>query len=252
MGFDVSFHPINENEIREWYFDAMSDDKKIDVLAREHDIDDFYREKYREVIRSGREIDASEVFDVTHSFRVAVVQGFFRTYFYTRGSAFTFLIEQKPEYKKYLKPWKDILGREPGMRVHDQIIENYCGGVYIPPEQVAPLIEDYEKDETLKAALDGVFSEGNIAVFLKALNFAKDGGFGILEATEVVEPNPLDLNASVSYSNLYHCDTEGPLLYSEIAARQIAEAIEMSKAGQANGESEDKPKKGFFSRLFGK
>lgn len=47
----------------------------------------------------------------------------------------------------------------------------------------------------------------------------------------MVEPNPIDLNRSESFSNLFNCDTQGALIYADIAAQQIGEAIERDKAG---------------------
>lgn len=47
----------------------------------------------------------------------------------------------------------------------------------------------------------------------------------VLEATEVVEPNPIAPNESTSYSNLYHCDRDGVYLYIDMAIRQIAQAM---------------------------
>lgn len=44
---------------------------------------------------------------------------------------------------------------------------------------------------------------------------------GILEATEVIEPNIKDLNNSSSYSNLLHCDIEGPLLFQQETMKQL-------------------------------
>ena len=29
MGYDVSYHPINENEIKQWYFDALKSARDI-------------------------------------------------------------------------------------------------------------------------------------------------------------------------------------------------------------------------------
>ena len=37
----------------------------------------------------------------SHGFYIAVIQGFFRDYYYTRGSGFSFLVEEKPEYARY-------------------------------------------------------------------------------------------------------------------------------------------------------
>ncbi|MNI03785.1 hypothetical protein D3C73_566930 [compost metagenome] len=82
-------------------------------------------------------------------------------------------------------------------------------------------MEDYHNKVEIKSELDQLFSEGRISIFLKALNFAKEHGLGLLEATEVVEPQPFDLNESKSYSNLFNCDKEGPLLYQAAAFEQI-------------------------------
>ena len=48
-------------------------------------------------LRVGAETESNELFDKSHGFYIAVIQGFFRDYYYTRGSAFSFLVEQKPE-----------------------------------------------------------------------------------------------------------------------------------------------------------
>ena len=246
MGFDVSYHPISEPELREWYFAALEDDSLVDTLAARHGIEDFYRDKYRSTLNTGRETSPGQSFDKTHAFYAAVVQGFFRTYFYIRGGDFSFAIEANPDYARYTKPWTEILGREIVQPVENRIVENYCGGVYIPADQVLRLLSDIETDAAIRAHLErSVFGAGTLEVFLKALCFARDGGFGLLEATEVVEPNPLDLNNSASYSNLFHCDTTGPLLYADTARRQIAEAMK-------NAPPDDAPPKkgGFFQQLF--
>ena len=67
--------------------------------------------------------------------------------------------------------------------------------------------------------------DGQLAVLKKALTAAAELGVGLLEATEVVEPNPIAPNESTSYSNLYHCDRDGVYLYIDMAIRQIAQAM---------------------------
>jgi hypothetical protein len=253
MGFDVSYHPVSEAEMMEWYFGALEDDTRIDELAKKYGIDDFYREKYRDTINVGRQATAEEYFDKSHSYFAAIVQGFFRTYFYIRGGAFTFAVEADPSYGRYTKSWANILGREIEQPVANKIIENYCGGVYIPAGQVSRLLEDIETDSDIRAELEGeVFGEGTMTVFLKALRHAREHGLGLLEATEVVEPNPTDLNASTSYSNLFNCDRDGPLLYAETARKQIAQAIAASEKDKGNAANDPSKKKrgGFFRNLF--
>ena len=103
MGYDVSFHPISPEEMREWYFTPLTwiqqgQEEKVLALAAQYGIEDFYAEKYLDTLRVGAETESNELFDKSHGFYIAVIQGFFRDYYYTRGSAFSFLAEEKPEY----------------------------------------------------------------------------------------------------------------------------------------------------------
>ena len=77
--------------------------------------------------------------------------------------------------------------------------------------------------------LGGVWSDGQLAVLKKALVTAAGLDVGLLEATEVVEPNPIHPNGSTSYSNLYHCDRDGVYLYIDTVSRQIKDAIRESE-----------------------
>ena len=111
MGYDVSFHPISPEEMREWYFTPLTwiqqgQEEKVLALAAQYGMEDFYAEKYLNTLRVGAETEADELFDKSHGFYIAVIQGFFRDYYYTRGSAFSFLVEQKPEYARYFTSWE--------------------------------------------------------------------------------------------------------------------------------------------------
>ena len=113
MGYDVSFHPISPEEMREWYFTPLTwiqqgQEEKVLALAAQHGMEDFYAEKYLNTLRVGAETESNELFDKSHGFYIAVIQGFFRDYYYTRGSAFSFLVEQKPEYARYFTSWEQI------------------------------------------------------------------------------------------------------------------------------------------------
>ena len=106
MGYDVSFHPISPEEMQEWYFGPLTwvqqgREEKVLALAAQYGMEDFYAEKYLDTLRVGAGTGPDELFDKSHGFYIAVIQGFFRDYFYTRGSAFSFLVEQKPEYARY-------------------------------------------------------------------------------------------------------------------------------------------------------
>ena len=220
MGYDVSFHPISPEEMREWYFGPLTwvqqgREEKVLALAAQYGMEDFYAEKYLDTLRVGAGTGPDELFDKSHGFYIAVIQGFFRDYFYTRGSAFSFLVEQKPEYVRYFTPWEQIVPAVFPNPAENRIIENYCSGVYLSPDQAAQLLQD----------LEGLWCDGQLAVLKKALTAAVELGTGLLEATEVVEPDPISPNESTSYSNLYHCDRDGVYLYIDMAMKQIAQAM---------------------------
>ena len=234
MGYDVSFHPISPGEMREWYFTPLTwiqqgQEEKVLALAAQHGMEDFYAEKYLNTLRVGAETESNELFDKSHGFYIAVIQGFFRDYYYTRGSAFSFLVEQKPEYARYFTSWEQITPVSFPNPMQNRIIENYCSGVYLSPDQVIQLLKDMEQDPKVLEDLEGLWSNGQIAVLKKALSAAARLKTGLLEATEVVEPNPIRPNESTSYSNLYHCDRDGVYLYMDTVSRQIEDAIRKSE-----------------------
>ena len=78
--------------------------------------------------------------------------------------------------------------------------------------------------------MEGLWCDGQLAVLKKALTSAVELGAGLLEATEVVEPDPISPNESTSYSNLYHCDRDGVYLYIDTVSGQLADAIRNSEA----------------------
>ena len=239
MGYDISYHAIGKDEISQWYFEPLKlaqkgDFESIAQIAREAGMDEFYVEKYADGFRSALQYGRQGIFNKTHGFHIAVAQGYFREYFYTRGTAFSFLAEQSSKFKPYISDWREVLPAEFlaefSGEIHNEIVENYCCGAYLGADNVQKLLRDYEADGDVKSAVDEFYAQ-NLPVFLKALNLARELGVGLLEATEVVEPNPIDLNKSESFSNLFNCDTQGALIYAEIAAQQIGEAIERDKAG---------------------
>ena len=108
MGYDVSFHPISPDEIQEWHFTPLTwiqqgQEEKVLALAMQHGIEDFYAEKYLDTLRVGAETEPDELFDKSHGFYIAVIQGFFRDYYYTRGSAFSFLAEPQAGHDQEIK-----------------------------------------------------------------------------------------------------------------------------------------------------
>ena len=199
MGYDVSFHPISPEEMREWYFTPLTwiqqgQEEKVLALAAQHGMEDFYAEKYLNTLRVGAETESNELFDKSHGFYIAVIQGFFRDYYYTRGSAFSFLVDLKPEYARYFTSWEQITPVSFPNPMQNRIIENYR----FHNEIIEITLEDYLKenpDKTehdfaeLKALSDQIYYEQDRA---ESAQTRKDVSIHGLEETEHCATRALD------------------------------------------------------------
>ena len=103
-------------------------------------------------------------------------------------------------------------------------------GVYISAEGVTDLLRDIDLKEPIVGLLDKYFSHNRLGVFIKALKFAAENNMGLIEAAEVIVPDPMDLNkGTVCYSNLLNCDPEGAFLYQDEAMKQLVEVMKDKK-----------------------
>lgn len=245
MGWDITYHPIGADEIQSIYFKGLTDQEHYKSLVTRFGVDDFYAEQLRSRFEEARNIEGDVSFQKGHVFYVAIISGFLRKHHYIRGGAFSFLADDGV-MTKYVGDWKDLAPEAYRDKHFDNCLtENYCGGVYLPNEGLKKLREDYQSDSYVRSKMDETFSHGRLAVFWKAVDDAIENSLGLVEASEVVEPNPFNLNATRSLTNLFNCYPDGALLYEETATQQIAEAkiIDEPKVPE---------KKGFFARLFRK
>ena len=91
MGYDISYHAIGKNEISWWYFEPLKlaqkgDFESIAKIARGAEMEEFYVEKYTDSFRTALEYSAKDIFNKTHGFHLAVVQGYFSKYFWRNCS----------------------------------------------------------------------------------------------------------------------------------------------------------------------
>jgi len=238
MGYDVSWHPITEEQIQKWYFDvleksALADKLKVRVPAdqlehesQREEFESFYLDKYKTTLKTVMNMEGS--FSRTHAYCIAVTQGSFEEFFYTRGAALSF-IEDEDFFDKYITSWQKISPEKYlNNFVNDRLDSNYSGGVFLSPSQVEQLIDDYNKDKNTKTILDSIFSHGRIEIFLEALNFAKNKKMGLIEATEVVEPHPNINIEPTCYCNLFNCDFRGIGLFQAAAMQQIQKTLDQN------------------------
>lgn len=246
MGWDITYHPVGAGEISSIYFTGLADHDYYKSLVVRFGVDDFYAEQLRIRFDEARNIESDVPFNKGHAFYVAIIFGFLRKHHYLRGSAFSFLANDTV-MARYIGDWNSLVPEEYRDRHFENCLtENYCGGVYLPNEALKSLRKDYDSDSDVRSKMDETFSHGRLPVFWRAVDNAIEDGLGLVEASEVVEPSPLNLNSSRSLTNLFNCHPDGALLYEEAALQQLAEAM------KENESKTPEKKKGFFARRFRK
>ena len=246
MGWDITYHPIAEDEIRSIYFAGIEDPLFYKTLLPRFGVDAFYAGQLRLRFDEARKIDDGVSFARGHAYYAAIICGFLRQHHYIRGGGFSFLLKDAL-MAGYVGDWKRLVPeRLQHLHFDNCLTQNYCGGAYLPLQSLKRLRSDYHRNARVRAQMDDVFSHGRLHVFWLALDAAISAGLGLIEASEVVEPSPFNLNESRSLSNLYNCHPDGALLYAEAAAQQLGQAL------QENRDSLPVKRPGRFSRLFGK
>ena len=273
MGFDITYHPISIEEMNKWFFEPIealnNGDDSVLKRAIESQSDDFYAEKYEFILKDIASRYTEFPSEKGLLYAMANCIGLFHKYQYVRGSAFSFLIEREAVMDKYHTPWKDVIPDWVPEPESDLIAENYSSGIFIGPDRVKELLADNQSDENVHSILLNFFGERNLEVFLKALNDAADTNSGLIEAAEVMEVNPFELNQSSCYSDIRNCDPEGAFIYQDVAMEQVKDATGMNADeiaqkvvyqktdidipdSKEKNEKASEPKKGILSRLFKK
>ena len=164
MGFDITYHAIRRDEMERCFFAPMKALKEGDssvaerfAAAYQAEHESFYGEKYLDIMKTVAAWDIRRASEKGILYGMAVVSGFFTEYQYVRGSAYSFLIEEHPEMKRYCSPWKSFVPEWIPEPDHDILSENYAAGIYMAPEQVKSLLRDYEGDAGVRNCLETFF-----------------------------------------------------------------------------------------------
>lgn len=247
MGWDITYHPLAAEEVANVYFAGVENPELANTFAKHYDVPEFHHENLYKVFLSGKDDDMGGPFGSYHGMNLAVIAGHLRKYWYVRGGAMSFLYDD-PVFRGYFSDFRDLVpDAYKGLQFDNHLTQNYCCGVYMDNAALKRLYDDISTNDEVREKMQELFSHGRFEVFMAAVMFALENGLGLLEAAEVTEPNPMDLNSSRSFSNLHNCDTAGPILFHQAAMEQIA-ALEKQEEQK---EEEPPKKKGFFSRLFG-
>lgn len=242
MGWDVTYHPVSEQDFQT-YFELLEHPERVAPLAERFGVNESGVARIRHNLATAAGFGDDTPFNKGHGFCLAAIWGELRKYHYIRGGALSFVEDAwayMTEVDKLVPPAYRSL------QFHDVLRENYSSGAYLSASDLRALRREYEENPEFRQTMDEAFSHGRLEVFWRAVDEALEQNLGLLEATEITEPNPFDLNSSNSLSNLLNCHTDGPFLYAEAAAEQMREA-------EAQFEAKDKEKKkSFWSKLFGK
>jgi hypothetical protein len=202
MGFDVTYHPISIDEMYQWYFNPLQDATLVPALAKQwnlpvESVNEFFANQREKLT----ELEETESFESVHGLQIAAVQGLQRCYFYNRGCLITDIVTENPEFQKYVLSFQEIVP-EPmkSMTFVGGIDENWCGGVFIPPQSVKQLMNDLIKNTAIAKKFIDDFGVSGFRMFWKSLLYANKNQLGLLEATEVIFPFG---NESISDSS--HC-----------------------------------------------
>ena len=235
MDYSVSYHPISEEQMREWYFDVFDDlgaatdlTVKIPKEQLKHDdreeLEAYYKNKYLEMVKRSRELDYGN-FNKWHGYFLAIVQGFFEKFYFVHGAELS-SIHDLAFKKAYITPWDQVIDGDflDGLDFDSKLNGAFSGGAYMSAGQVKQLLLDYENDTEIKEILDEQFEGRKIDVLMAALKYASENNQGLLEASKVIEPGEELFEEPECYSNLFNCDVISAAVFtSELA--EVYDAI---------------------------
>lgn len=229
MDFSISYHPISESQMQEWYFDVFEDlgaaqNLQVNIPKEQlrhnnlAELEVYYKAKYLDMIKRSRDLDYGD-FNKWHAYFIAIVQGFFDKFYFIQGSAISSILDREFQ-DTYVSQWKDIVPSDyiEDLDVSSKLNGAYSGGAYLSSTQVKQLLADYTNDAATRDLIDQQFPGRKIEVLLAALRYASKNNQGLLEAAKVIEQSEQVFEEPSCYSNLFNCDVMSAAVYtSELA-----------------------------------
>lgn len=200
MGFDVTFHPIGTNQLRRFLFEVIEDSSLSETRAAELSSDPKKRKGllalykvFPEWLAGGGDPPLGNTFAVA----AAVIAGFLHPYWYSRGTALTFLAEEHvAEMKEVFVPLGQVVpGRlsELPDASRGMIYGNESASGFIPPDRVMRAQELLQSlaDRPGRAGLsllETLVDEDGLESLRAAMKYCLERGLGMIEASDVVVP----------------------------------------------------------------
>jgi hypothetical protein len=210
MGYDITFHPVSAAAAQYFVFEVVENPSLADGRAAELTRSPELREKarglYRDLLgfRDPAAWPRDAGFGGIISYFTAIYAGFLHPYWYARQAAIAWLGKYDESVLRLFQSWRRIAGGYVA-RLRDDSLGllglNHTGSGYITPAGVLKLektVRDMmvvredrpyldKLSDPASAPVHHVFDDAGLAALLRAIEYAKAGGLGLMEATEVVK-----------------------------------------------------------------
>jgi hypothetical protein len=165
MGWDITYHPVADSEIRDIYFRALEDVTLVEPLQQQFRIEPFYMEQLQERIDEARSISRRRALREGACF-VPGDRGRSPAKVSLSSRERPFVLHRRsggcPLFRGLASTGAATVG---GRRFRQPLRENYSGGVFITHDRLKQMRADYVGHNDLRARLDELFSDGRLAVF---------------------------------------------------------------------------------------
>ena len=233
MGFDITFHTIRRDALELRYLSrlpevARGDESGARQVAADAGLSAESLDTYLYILQTGAKKDPADpalVLENTHAYFACAVSGLFDRYWYARDACFTFLLEDPdtaPLFQGAFSTWRDLAPELPGA-CEGRIPENWAAGAVASPAQCRALASSIAAGDERGQAIARHFGPF-LPSLTSALQAAVLKGAWLAEATEVIEPDPMDPGASECVSDAANCDPAGLKAWHELALAQLREA----------------------------
>jgi len=209
MGFDVTFHPVSESQLQRYLADVLADHSVAEQRAAELAPDPKERDVILKLYNAMPNW-VKERIPIANSFAMgaAIIAGFLHPYWYARGTAFTFLAEERlPEMVDVFVPLGKVIPALGGLpdRSRGMIRGNESASGLIPADGIKKASELLESLGQRRgrgglSLLETVVDEEGLSSLRAVLEYCSANNLGMIEASDVVVP--ISSQCLTKYSNL--------------------------------------------------
>ncbi|WP_165443458.1 hypothetical protein [Olsenella sp. Marseille-P4559] len=229
MGLDVTYHPIDPAWAEGAFLSLVPAARARDLsharqLAADAGLGQDARDLYLSLLSAAASWDdPAAPFEAGWGYALCAAQTCFGPYWYTRGSSLTGFLGA-PGAPAGLAA---DLGGEPALSHlppnprEGRITQNYRSGAWLPPASVGRLLSLLGSDPAVSSAFRAAFPGGQSEVVGSALGWAREHGCGLMEAADLVVPDPVDPRGTEATCWLPNLDLAGVRLYAAEAERQL-------------------------------